>query len=154
MTSYLPCFISHELKTQNFNYTENKQICTNSFKREIEEILLEMFFPVIILVRLCSPRPKISPNEFSKLLLLNVSLVADILEMTNALHMINKDCSNLFHPTLVFISLANITLAFGFTSKSRPHKINVNQFTIVRILKKFYENEIWTILFLLFLRDM
>lgn len=146
ITAYLPCLIYQQIRAFE-----------NIYKKPTPEvvIILEAFFVVVISIRFISPRPKIPANEFSKLILINMTLVADILEMINALDRIKNSC-NLFYPSLVIISLSTSSLAIGLTPKANlaNQRIQFNRYCLINFFRKIFENETWNIIFLLFLRDM
>ena len=104
LTAYLPCFIKDAVETRNnssnISYHHYHQTDFN------KKTILDIFFPVSILARLCLPKGKISSADFSKLLLINMTLVADILDMIKILQIIIT-CKfigllSLFVPTLIF----------------------------------------------------
>lgn len=168
---YLPNFLFHELdlystNSTNIVYFEKEEMIVNN--------ILDTFFIIVIFSRLVLPRDeKMSIGDFSKLLLLNMTSIADILEMTKLLRVLYTHCDDeyinykneLFNVILFLISLSDILLAVTLTSKlelfhsKRKNKKIQNRSDQTKnkcrlILKDVFHNDIWGILLLLLLRDV
>ena len=90
---------------------------------------LEVFFLVVIFARWSLPKGKITLEELSKLLLIYMSVIADILDMMKMVRNIKTStCSfelkkSLFDFSLVSLSICILQLCLGLTVKRRSKRL-------------------------------
>ena len=93
---------------------------------------LDIFFLIVILCRWVLPKGKITLEDLSKLLLIYMSVIADILDMMKMVKHLRKANCNLkesfFYVSLSVLSVSILQLCLGLTAKrhSKTTKYDVN----------------------------
>ena len=87
-----------------------------------KNIILDLFFLIVIIARWCAPKGKITLEELSKLLLLYVSIIADIIDMMKMIRDLKeKRCDvkykkELFIIGCFFLSFSILELCLGLSA--------------------------------------
>lgn len=165
---YLPSFHNYEYKIykritkNNTNHTNEIILTYDEFEKNI---VLDMFFVIVMLARWFVPKGKITLEDLSKLLLMYITNIADILDMIKMLRDLTEvRCEIgarhvLFRVTMFFTSLSILTLCMSFTAtRNKVNKLNllknVKKFQPVNrtreslkkcrlMIRKLFEKEIW-----------
>lgn len=99
-------------------------------KKSVQNAIIEAFFVIVIIIRWLIPKGKISLEELSRLLLIYVSSIADILDMMKMIKSLNySDCNKelkfrIFTMSLVCLWFSIVQLSLGLTAKRNSNIIN------------------------------
>lgn len=94
-------------------------------RRSVQNAILEIFFLIVIFTRWVLPKGKITLEELSKLLLIYISVIADILDMMKMVRNLRRsNCDHelkkqVFEMSLVALSVSILQLCLGLTAKRR-----------------------------------
>lgn len=140
--AYLPCLLgsfSHDFNQVsqiNEAQTSNSSLVfvnDNIFsKKSIQNAIIEAFFVIVIITRWLIPKGKISLEELSRLLLIYVTSIADILDMMKMIKSLNySDCGKelkdrMLRMSLVCLWFSIVQLSLGLTAKRNSNVISEN----------------------------
>jgi hypothetical protein len=124
---YLPSLITHDvLSFRQVDFSSLNKLNQTSQETQPEDFtnqaILDVFFLVVIFCRWCMPKGKITLDDLSKLLLLYITIMADILDMMTMLRdLYQAKCrikckDQMFTISLVFVSISILHLCVGFTA--------------------------------------
>ena len=149
ISAYLPCFVIYHINDYDKHIStcdESHSLVKNYYETPDSSVHvlqmpsaqaqnLEVFFILVLLNRWLSPKGKITLEELSKLLLIYMSVIADILDMMKMIRTISYSTCEpelkelFFKLSLIVLSISTLQLCLTLTAtRTKPtRELDVNQ---------------------------